>query len=127
MKKEIADKWVAALRSGEYQQGTERLHALADFTDGCREVKKGHCCLGVLCEVAIKDGLKVHRLTTETSEYYDYANEALPVSVREYAGMDSDVGTFEENGEDNVLAALNDAGTPFSEIADIIEKYWSEL
>jgi hypothetical protein len=40
MKKEIRDRWVTALRSGEYEQG------IARFERGGR-----FCCLGVLCDV----------------------------------------------------------------------------
>ena len=40
MDQETKAKWVAALRSGEYQQCSRTLH------DG-----KGYCCLGVLCKV----------------------------------------------------------------------------
>lgn len=52
MKKELKDKWVAALRSGKYEQGQNYL----------RTEKNKYCCLGVLCEVAgiepvlLKDG-----------------------------------------------------------------------
>lgn len=41
MDKELKSKWVAALRSGNFQQGTGRL-----LRDG------KYCCLGVLCSVA---------------------------------------------------------------------------
>jgi hypothetical protein len=41
MKKGLKKKWVAALRSGKYEQGREYLQADGKF-----------CCLGVLCEVA---------------------------------------------------------------------------
>ncbi len=40
MKKELKDKWVAALRSGEYMQCQEQLQKGNSF-----------CCLGVLAEV----------------------------------------------------------------------------
>lgn len=45
MKRELRDRWTAALRSGEYAQGAGRLKAVDD---------KGvavFCCLGVLCEI----------------------------------------------------------------------------
>lgn len=48
MDAQLKAKWVEALRSGEYRQGTMYLR---------REGK--HCCLGVLCELAgleISDG-----------------------------------------------------------------------
>lgn len=47
----VAQKWVDALRSGEFQQTTGKLGAVA--ADGSR----AYCCLGVLCEVAVADGV----------------------------------------------------------------------
>lgn len=41
MNQELKDKWVAALRSGEYTQGVHYMYA-----------KGKYCCLGVLQEVA---------------------------------------------------------------------------
>ena len=43
MDPELKAKWIAALRSGEYKQGKNRLHSNED---------NSFCCLGVLCEVA---------------------------------------------------------------------------
>lgn len=51
MKKEIADKWVAALRSGNYKQTTGMLN----------RNNESFCCLGVLCEIAIKDGVELEK------------------------------------------------------------------
>ena len=51
MKRDVAKKWVAKLRSGEYEQGKGYLN-----DDGKM------CCLGVLCEVAIEDGLALARV-----------------------------------------------------------------
>ena len=44
MKPEIKAAWIAALRSGEYKQGRQRL----------RRTGVGHCCLGVICDVYSK-------------------------------------------------------------------------
>ena len=44
MKKEIAEKWVAKLRSGEIKQGTGFL----------RRSTGERCCLGVLCDMAVE-------------------------------------------------------------------------
>lgn len=41
MDKELAVKWIEALRSGKYKQGRSRLKHSGRY-----------CCLGVLCEVA---------------------------------------------------------------------------
>lgn len=44
MKKEIADRWVAALESGEYKQGQRRLRCNDEY-----------CSLGVLCDLYSKE------------------------------------------------------------------------
>ena len=110
MKKEIADKWVAALRSGEYGQCTGGL------TNQDRTL---HCCLGVLCELAIKEGVPVRvkpSLAHPSWLQFDDLLGALPDSVGTWAGMTVSKG--------QVLAAMNDAGAPFVKIADAIENDW---
>lgn len=50
MKRELRDRWCAALRSGEFTQVHERL---VDYvSDGQGGAKESYCCLGVLCKVA---------------------------------------------------------------------------
>ena len=120
MKKKIAKKWVAALRSGEYKQGKDVL------ADTCRTQ---HCCLGVLCEVAIKGGLEV---TVETppghSAIFDNSKAFLPVSVADWAGMKTRLGDIPDEGSTVLsLMGMNDGGHTFSSIADVIEKYWEKL
>jgi hypothetical protein len=40
--KEFAEKWLKALRSGDYEQGTNVLY---------KEKTNGYCCLGVACRI----------------------------------------------------------------------------
>ena len=47
MKPEIKERWLIALRSGNYQQGKGQLK------DGDR-----YCCLGVLCDI-VKDEVHI--------------------------------------------------------------------
>jgi hypothetical protein len=128
MDSKIKGLWIDALRSGEYVQGQNALKkVLGDET--------GFCCLGVLCDVAIKSGLDVKE--SEPSEYgtvsYDYATSYLPESVREWAGLT--IGnpyvifpTSDGTKRDVTLAGLNDGAVKdfgmegtFEEIADMIE------
>lgn len=68
MNKELKDKWLQALRSGEYLQGEHRLATVEGD-----EVR--YCCLGVLCEVV---DMRYDNLTDEDAfgkfsyrKYYD--------------------------------------------------------
>lgn len=107
MKKEIADKWIQALRSGEYRQAPGHL-----------KDSDGYCCLGVLCEISGLDTFSVHNT-------YLGQTASLPDEVREWGGLHSNNGTIQEHSAN--LAALNDSGYPFAWIADIIETNWETL
>lgn len=52
MRPEIAQKWADALRSGKYQQGQGDLSHVNYMSGG-----RYFCCLGVLCEVAVEEGV----------------------------------------------------------------------
>ena len=125
MHKDIAEKWVAALRSGEYKQGKDVL-AVCDRTK--------HCCLGVLCEVAIKEGLEVQveTLVDHHAAIFDNSKAFLPVSVADWAGMKTrlgDVPASEKTTLSTVLSlmGMNDGGHSFGAIANVIENHWEEL
>ena len=111
MKKEIADKWVKALRSGEYNQTTETL-----------QNGNGYCCLGVLCLLGQKEGVVVD------SENSILVGDSLEdqVDVKEWSGIKTTCGKF-AGGEPN-LAQLNDEkGYDFNQLANVIEKEWDQL
>lgn len=98
--KEFKNKWVAALRSGAYEQGQERL-------------KRGsaYCCLGVACVVAgVK---KIHGNMTfipHKDHDDDGAFNLVPDSIRC------------ESRTSSKLAGMNDDGCSFGEIADWIDE-----
>ena len=122
MNPEIKARWVAALRSGEYEQGQGRLHA----TSADRIF---FCCLGVLCDLANKENIvsTVEAYTTSdgVSMIYDDDESWLPTSVVQWSGVDAQ-GTFNDgldNQEFSTLAYLNDNGATFDHIAEVIEEY----
>lgn len=124
MNPEIKAQWVAALRSGEYEQAKGVLSIQQPVIDP----KWRHCCLGVLCDLAVKAGLPLtvtedDSLTNAALERsYDGQTAALPHSVMEWAGLDDIFPVvFIEQGDAADLAALNDNGKTFPEIADLIE------
>lgn len=126
MNPEIKAKWLEALRSGEYQQGRERLGSASG----------SYCCLGVLCDLAVKEGVARWDDSVVTDEHVaiDAAGRRawaeLPLGVAEWADIRDSAGDPDGNpwvddpahdGERNTLASLNDSGVSFREIADIIE------
>lgn len=111
MNPEIKAEWVADLRSGEYKQGRGHLRN-ADGT---------FCCLGVLCDGARRHGLG----DWDDNGYFNSkdlseGNEALlPKFVADWAGLDTDnpdLGLYNATG-------LNDTGSSFAKIADLIDEY----
>lgn len=127
MKKEIAKKWVKALRSGKYKQGKGYLKQF----NSKNEVR--HCCLGVLCELYNETMKKNHKKTLYIEEMegnasgtsfvrFDLVDGGLPKTVRKWAGIINPLGEFVIDDErSECLADLNDRGKKFSTIADIIE------
>ena len=113
-----AQKWVKALRSGKYKQAKKAL--------GRGERR---CCLGVLCDLAVKAKVISKPATVEFKRKkvleYDGSIEILPQSVADWVGLRSKIGLF-ENGDD-CLSRRNDRGVGFKKIADLIEQNADEL
>src|SRR6267378_4900821 len=110
MKKSIAMKWIKILRNGEFKQ-----------IKGALENESGNCCLGVLCNMALIEGIcDFTRINVETINAFDNAWVTLPCSVMKWAEIKTTDASF--NFES--LADINDQGKSFSQIADIIEKHW---
>lgn len=131
MNPDIKQRWVEALRSGEYLQGTGTLHTRAVGTNF--EEAHHFCCLGVLCDLAFKDGvipapeLNVDDWTHTYGRDDDLDNNLLPKVVMRWAGLDlpgPHVHYVNDEGIEGEieLAVLNDGGVSFEEIARIIEE-----
>lgn len=124
MNPEIKKQWVEALRSGEYKQGYRTLARLTDDDSG-----KEYCCLGVLCELAVKEGIITKRVLQDDSIVtYGSDSSYLPAKVWRWAGLDSndnpknpEVNTQDIN--ERYLGNINDSEeVDFNGIADIIER-----
>lgn len=107
MKKNVKEKWVAALKSGDYKQGVGRL----------RDKDDHYCCLGVLCDV-------LGRKWVDPSEFrpsYGIVGEGtteryvLPDTVLDRVAM--------SHSDENILIKLNDEGFDFNYIARWIEQH----
>lgn len=123
---------VADLRRPEIaaQQIKTTLHRLVSTHE---RYKVGYCCLGRACEVADANGLKLRRARVPDGfngewETYNGARSTMPAPVFEFFGFDHDNGFTMHLpiGSSFGLYELNDEGTTFSQIADLIE-HWAGL
>ena len=136
-----AEKWIRALRSGDYEQGTSTLHAYYG-PDATRHGKERFCCLGVACDLYLNEVGDLDRsmpsgtIGSDTTVTYDDESSYLPLKVSNWLGLCSPDGRFgsEPQSLDNIfnpehtllqeansLSELNDNGASFSEIASVIE------
>lgn len=125
MLNENAKKWVEALKSGKYKQGTGQL--VTQESEWNEETMrfiptgvKRYCCLGVLCEVAVQEGVIP---SFKEDDCY------LPEVVQKWVGLKTPQGIFKDNREDNSVSdVLNDREQKsFEEIAKVIESEPAEL
>jgi hypothetical protein len=101
MLQEVAQEWVKALRSGNYKQTHGYLNILESNE---RDVPVGFCCLGVLCEIAVNDGLvdnlDIYDVNADSrrrfdARTYDGASALLPGKVGQAYGIhDGDGGSL---------------------------------
>lgn len=127
---EYKDRWIAALRSGEYTQGRHRLCVDDGDGDG-----RAYCCLGVLAEM---DGKLEHageeygtegeviygvfvrsddnREGMDASMYWGREDYLLNVRVPDPIGPPRRYSALA-----SVVARMNDRGSTFEQIADYLE------
>lgn len=98
MDADLKAKWVAALRSGAYEQGRKALLS----SDGMR-----YCCLGVLADIC---GFALHPLAP--GRYTDMGDKMYPILHSLYGTMD---------GAAKRAVRMNDEGASFADIADYLE------
>lgn len=125
MKKEYADKWIEALRSGKYEQGQGTLRTKDDK----------FCCLGVLCDLIEPERWTFDLKTREWSngEVSDDlpsprpSTATLPTDIVAEVGIRTSSGKFTKGGVESTLWWQNDSGRTFDEISNIIEQHWETL
>ena len=128
MNSKIKEVWVNALRSGKYEQGSEKLRSVT-----------GYCCLGVLCDIYAQEhntqwefrGDEEINPQSQDYWYFDEHSEFLPESVMNWAELKTHNPTVRVDVEDNddednwyykdELSDINDSGYDFSQIANLIE------
>lgn len=111
MNQEIKQKWIDALRSGDYKQTNGRLRQDDKF-----------CCLGVLCNILFPNYWRF----TQSGWTHGACEYVLPSEVIEAAELSDNnptiTGYSMPDEDDSSLAWYNDAGMTFEQIAEMIEK-----
>lgn len=107
MNKKIKQKWILALKSGDFKQDSSSLKS-----------SRGYCCLGVLCELFSVENpeFQFEELDPELMEFefkFIDNSELLPNVVSVWAEL--------SKKQQSYLANLNDTGMPFLKLADMIE------
>jgi hypothetical protein len=99
---QVQKLWLSALRSGEYKQTNGMLK---------REIDKSpeFCCLGVLCDLAAKDGGRQWKSGQYAGRY-----SMPPRYLTGFIGLNWTQACS--------LAELNDGGESFTSIADTLEE-----
>ena len=111
MFKPSLSKWLNALTSGEYEQGSAYLCRINP--DG----NKKFCCLGVFYELFHKY-LQCEKVKRDNHILYEEHGGGLGnVGVKYFYSIIGD--TYNPNGKS--LASLNDNGKSFTDIAEIIK------
>ena len=107
---EIMTEWTRRLESGDYLQGRGKL-----------QEQDRYCCLGVLCEIAVEQGVIRQPMMVGGVVTYDNYNTAhLPYSVAYWSGITPEgrLSRKVDGWED--LTQLNDNGYTFKQIAEVI-------
>lgn len=119
----LKGRWIGALRSNTYKQGTRALARTYAMGLGATEVR--YCCLGVLAEIMVADGVcESRRRDDDIDRGYrlkdgvlgNFFSEAMPSDeMMAHAGIDGRTAY--------ILADMNDQQKKtFPEIASWIEK-----
>lgn len=127
--KERIQKWIKALRSGDFLQ----------FEGGLKGTRRsgetGYCCLGVAADISEAGEWLPHNYygakdaSLDGIDGGDPQSAVLPRCVREFYqlpevfGFDVNIETFHEYISTTIssIAGLNDNGVSFKDISDVIE------
>ncbi len=109
MNKKIKAQWVAALKSGKYKQGKNKLRTRVG----------SFCCLGVLCNLHAQAHPEIAAHQTKIKTYMG-ATDTLPNEVVKWAGLEKNNPLIGENS----ATTCNDVfGYNFTKIANLINDH----
>lgn len=129
MNEDVKAKWIARLEDPSARQGR-----------GALSTNRGDCCLGVLCKIAVEEGVipEPEGVSHQGALVFSGNDQVLPREVASWAGLTgpdkgnpmvvspvnySESDTFSFHAGDRVgLASLNDHALNFVGIAGVIRE-----
>lgn len=117
MNPEVRTQWCAALRSGDYPQGRNRLRS--ELPDGMLT----YCCLGVLTDLAVAAGVTTWEQES-TLDLLSGNGYYLSDAVMNWAGLGGHNPRITVGDASRTASDWNDdaaGGLPFPALADAIE------
>lgn len=148
MKSNWKNKWIEALRSGDFKQGKSKLTSKFPVMGHYEEKEDFDCCLGVLCKIVGRDNGVIREDYSDGSVFYGfmdaYGNKdtnptTLPMGLTKFVELEDSNPRIEYawygvpkwaphldpawHNETTSLANLNDDGLTFDQIADMIERF----
>lgn len=112
----VKEKWLAALESGEYYRGRNRLAQPRWDAEADEPIGTEYCCLGVLCDLAIKEGILDE--IPESSDEDFRQGLYLPDVVEEWAALPYSI--------QEELAEINDDREPEPGVFRLTRGYIAE-
>ncbi len=146
-----ANKWAAALESGEYEQGEGGLRKVAKASDGCSipeccpvtEEKTTFCCLGVLTDVVMKEMPNLGKWEASGFLQNDrdvvwHTNDYTPTVIQQITGLGGhNPILYTEETDDEIYGkgvrkisaaqANDDENKTFSDIAGHIRQNYKDM
>ncbi len=130
LNRDVIAKWVAALKSGEYKQAKRTLQRTAPhpYEEYAEYSAVGFCCLGVLCDLAVKAEVIPPPVITRNCEAeYATSSAFLPREVAEWAGLGSMNPSVAFDREDSTTGTLYTSNAPLSNLNDERGKTFVEI
>ena len=110
---DLQERWIEALRSGEYKQGHNALRHQRE------DEMVEHCCLGVLCDLVRPDDW-TQRDTFDTPNWGKVRWNLLPhIPEAGISGHPDGDGLYAQK-----LSQMNDDHYTFGKIADFLEEHF---
>lgn len=121
LKPDVKTAWLAALRSGEYEQTTGSL--ISGGITGCSNPR--YCCMGVLCELSAVARIEWNTLGLPPMNVAEWALENPSNTwAIELDEPDRDSAATVDGIPYSFISNLNDRnGLTFPQIADMIERF----